>query len=87
MTVELGSGDARDVGDVVAVGQGLTGEGLAPEEAPPAFNQVEPGRPHGNQGVRDARVVGQPVADRSTQVAGEVVGDQVQVAPRRGLME
>src|SRR5689334_898239 len=57
MAIEVGGGDAGDVGDVVVVGQRLTGEGLAAEEAPassPAFHQVEPGSPDGNEGVVDA---------------------------------
>src|SRR5258708_30411775 len=87
MAVELGSGEARDVGEVVVVGQGLTGKRCAPQDAPPAFDEIEPGGPHGNQGVGDARMVRQPVPDRSTEVAGEVVGDQVQVALRIRLIE
>jgi len=37
--VELRGGGARDKGDVLSVGQGLTGKRLAAEEAPRLFRQ------------------------------------------------
>jgi hypothetical protein len=87
MAVELGRGDARGVGDVVGVGQRRAGERFAAEDPPPPFDEVEPGRPHGNEGVLDARMVRQPVADRATEMAGEIVGDEIQVATRIGRSE
>jgi hypothetical protein len=87
MAVELSSGDAGGRGDIVGVGEGCAGERLAAEEAPPAFDEVQPGRPHGNEGVLDARMVRQSVADRATEMAGEMVGDEIQVATRIGRSE
>ena len=77
MAVELSSGDAGGIGDIVGVGEGCAGERLAAEEAPPACDEVQPGRPHRNEGVLDARMVRQPVADRATEMAGEIVGDEI----------
>lgn len=54
MAVELGGRDAGDVGDVVVIGQRLAGEGFAAEDPPPAFNQIEPRRANGKEGVGDA---------------------------------
>src|SRR5258708_27176368 len=86
MAVELSSGDTGDVGDVVVVGQGLPSKGLATEKAPPPFNQIAPRRPNGNEGLGDAQVVCQPVANGTTEVTGQVVGDEVQVAAGRAVV-
>jgi len=77
MAIEVGGGDAGDVGDVVVVGQRLTGEGLAAEEAPassPAFHQVEPGSPDGNEGVVDAWMRGCVDAWPATREWGHCCG-------------
>ena len=87
MAVELGSGDAGDVGDVVGVGHRRAGEGFAPEQAPPPFDQVQPGGADRNEGVLDPRVGGQPVPDGTAGVAGQVIGNQVQVAVGRGVVK
>ncbi|SRR5258708_9792686 len=87
MAVELGGGDAGDGGDIVGVGEGCASEGCAAEEAPPPFDEVEPRRPHGNERVLDARVVRQPGADRATEMAGEMVGDEVQITLRIAMIE
>jgi len=87
MAVELCRGGARDVGDVVGVGQGLAREGLAAEDAPPPLDQVQPGGPDRDEGVLDARVIGQPRANRATAVAGQVVRHDVQVAVWIRLVE
>lgn len=87
LAVELSSGDAGGIGDIVGVGEGCAGERLAAEEAPPPFDEVQPGRPHGNEGVLDARMVCQPVPDGATEMAGEIVGDEIQVATRIGRSE
>ena len=87
MAIELGRGDAGDIGDVVVIGEGLASEGFAAKDAPPAFDQVEPRGADGNEGVLDTRMRGQPVADRATAVAGEVVRDQVEITVRIGLVE
>jgi hypothetical protein len=44
------------------------------------LRQVAPGRADGNAGVLDARMRHQPVANGTTGMAGQVVGDQVEIA-------
>jgi hypothetical protein len=39
VAVELLSGDAGDIRDIVVIGQRLPGKGFAPEDPPPAFNE------------------------------------------------
>ena len=87
MAVEVRCSDPGDVGDVVIVGQGLSSEGFAPEDPPPSLNQVQPRRSHRDEGMPDPRVGFEPVPDRTTGVAGEVVGDQVQVPGRIGAVQ
>ena len=87
MAVELGSGDAGNVGNVVGVGDRHAGEGFAPEEAPPALDEVEPGSARRDEGVLETRVSGQPVSDRTTGVAREIVGNEVELTPGIGLVE
>src|SRR5258708_11328483 len=87
VTVELSGGDAGGVGDVVGVGQRRTGEGFAPEKAPPALDEVEPGGADRNEGVVDPRVGSELVPDGTTGVAGQVVGNQGQVAVGRGVVK
>jgi len=73
--IELGGCQTHHVGDVFIVGEGLSGEGFAAEETPPALDQVQPGGADGDEGVLDARVSGQPVPNGTAAVTGEVVGD------------
>src|SRR5260221_3031966 len=87
VVIELGGGDARGVGDVVGVGQRRAGEGCAAEEAPPPLDEVEPGCPNRNEDALDTWMRGQPVGDRATQMAGQVIGDERQGALRIGLVE
>ncbi len=87
MAVELGGGDSGNIGDVVGVGDRDPGEGFAPEEAPPALDEVEPGGAGWDKGVLDTRVSGQPVPDGATEMAGEVVGNEVEIALGIGLVE
>src|SRR5712691_5828808 len=75
LAVEVSGGDTRDVGAVVGVGQRHAGAGCAPKNAPPAFDEIEPGGASGNEGVVDPRVGGQPVPDGTTGVAGQVIGN------------
>jgi hypothetical protein len=87
MAVELSGRGAGDVRDVVGVGHRYPGEGFAPEQSPPAFDEDEPGGTNRNEGVLDARVARQPVPDRTTQVTGQIVGDEVQIAVGESLRE
>src|SRR5258706_6324265 len=87
MAVELSGGDAGGRGEIVRVGQGGAGKGCAPKDAPPACDEVEPGGADGNEGVLDARVECQPVANGPTEVAGKVVSNEEEIAAGRGLVE
>ena len=55
--VELGGGYLGGVGDLVGVGEGLAGQGLPPEDPPPAFLQVQPA---GALGMKAWRMRGWP---------------------------
>src|SRR5258707_14725256 len=54
--VELGGGGPGGVGDLVGGGEGLAGQGLAPEDPPPAFLQGEPAGALGDEGGGGAGV-------------------------------
>src|ERR1700761_854806 len=84
--VELGGGDPGGAGDLVGVGEVLPGQGLAPEDPPPAFLQVEPAGALGDEGVPDAGVAFQPAPGALAVVAGEVIGDHVDRALGAGVL-
>nr|WP_238598122.1 integrase [Saccharothrix sp. ALI-22-I] len=77
-----GCGLSGGVVDLVGVGEALSGQCLAAEQAPPGFLEVEPAGSDGDERVFDAGVVEQPFAGGLAVVAGEVVGDHVDVADR-----
>src|SRR5204863_6122808 len=83
--VELGGGHPGGVGDLVGVGEGLPGQGLAPEDPPPAFLQVEPAGALGDEGVPDAGMAFQPGPGALAVVAGKVAGHHVDRAFGVGL--
>jgi hypothetical protein len=85
--IELGGCQTHHVGDVFMVGEGLAGERFAAEEAPPALDEVEPGGADGDEGVLDARMRREPVPNGAAAVTGEVVGDQIEVPVRVGVIE
>src|SRR5258708_32868005 len=73
--------------ELLGVGEGLPGECFAAEAAPPAFLQIAPARA-GRDGDRMRPWMGhQPVLDRPTGVAGELVADHVELPRRIGLVE
>src|SRR5258708_19264839 len=80
MGIELTGGHPHGQGDLLPIGEALAGEGGATEQAPPAFDEVEPGRTHRDEGVPEAWVGGEPVADGAAQVTGEVVRDPRELA-------
>jgi putative transposase len=84
--VELGGGDPGGVGDLVGVGEVLPGQGLAPEDPPPAFLQVQPAGALGDEGVPDAGMAVEPGPGALAVVAGEVVGDHPDGALGIGLL-
>src|SRR5262249_31701564 len=55
--VELGGGHLGGVVDLVGVCEGLPGQGLAPEDPPPALLQVQPASALGDEGVPDPGMV------------------------------
>jgi hypothetical protein len=42
VTIQVLGGDLGHVGNIVVISQGLSGEGLAPEDSPPALDQIQP---------------------------------------------
>src|SRR5712691_8127639 len=84
--VELGGGHLGGVGDLVGVGECLPGQGLAPEDPPPAFLQVEPAGALGDEGVADAGMILQPGPGALAVVAGQVIGDHPDGAAGIGLL-
>src|SRR5689334_11023351 len=84
--VELGRGHAGGVGDLVGIGEVLPGQGLAPEDPPPAFLEVEPAGALGDEGVPDPGMVLQPGPGALAVVAGEVIGDHPDGALGVGLL-
>jgi hypothetical protein len=75
---------SRD-GQVLVIGAILAREGRAPEDAPPAFDQVEPGGAHGNGDRVHARVFRQPVLDGSAGRTRAGIRDQRELTGRVGL--
>src|SRR5213592_3890202 len=84
--VELGGGHPGGVGDLVGVGEVLSGQRLAPEDPPPAFLQVQPAGALGDEGVPDPGMVLQPGPGALAVVAGQVIGDHVDRALGVGLL-
>src|SRR6188472_503445 len=80
--VELGGGHPGGVGDLVGVGEVLSGQCLAPEDPPPAFLHVQPAGALGDEGVPDAGMIFQPGPGALAVVAGEVIGYDHDLAAR-----
>ena len=87
MAVEVSGSHAGGVGDVIGISHCYPGEGCTPEEAPPPFDEIEPGGPRGDEGVVETRMLSQPVPDGTTGVAGEVVGNERESALGRGPVQ
>src|SRR3954471_4870903 len=62
MAVELGGGQLGGVGDLGRVGEGLPGQGVPAEDAPPRLLQVQPAGAPGDEHLLEARMPGQPGA-------------------------
>jgi hypothetical protein len=75
MLIELSRSSADSVFNFEMVGKGLTGKGIATQEPPPAFLQVEPTRPFGDGYLMHARMVVEPGANRRAGVAGQIIHD------------
>jgi hypothetical protein len=87
MAIEVLGRDPGHEGNVVVIGQRLSGKSFAPEDPPPPFNQIQPRRSDRNESVLDAGMGFQPLPDGTAGVAGEVVGNQIQVTSRIGLIQ
>ena len=87
MAIELGRGESSDVGDIVGVSEGLAGKRFTAEDPPPALDEVEPSGAYRNEGLLNAGMRGEPVANGATAVAGEVVRDKVQISVRKGVRQ
>src|ERR1700751_4684005 len=74
---ELGGGHPGGAGGLVGVGEFLSGQGLPPEDPPPAFLEVQPAGALGDEGVPDPGMIFQPGPGALAVVAGEVVGGYV----------
>src|SRR5262249_27026960 len=85
--IELASRHTCGEGDLGVIGETRPGVGDAAQEGPPGFDEVEPSGPDGNEDLLDARVRRQPLADRSTGVTGEGVGNEVEVAVGMGAID
>lgn len=87
VAIALSGGDRDNIGDVVDVGQGFAREGFGEKDEPPAFHEVELGGADGNEGVLHPLVVGQPILDECTQLAGQIVGEEVQLVLQIRVVE
>ena len=77
--VELSRGSASGLLDLIRIGKALPSQGITAEETPPALLQVEPTRPCGNEDVMETRMLREPGPRLGTVVAGEIVGDDINV--------
>src|SRR5258708_7432111 len=66
-------------------GELLACESFAPKDAPPPFDQIEPGGTHRNGDRVHPRVRGEPVLDGATRVTREIISDAIEVTSRVGL--
>ena len=83
-SVELSGRDARGLLNLIRVGETLSSERIAAEEAPPAFLEVQPAGSFWDEDVMEPGMVSHPGACLSTVVAGKVVSDDENVA--RGIL-
>jgi hypothetical protein len=68
--------------NLISIGKTLAGEGIAAEETPPAFLEIEPACAFGNEDVLEARVVCQPDPRLQAIVTAQVISDDEDVARR-----
>jgi hypothetical protein len=80
--IQLSGGDTCGLFNFISVGKTLSGKRIAAEEAPPAFLKVQPTGSFRNEDVMEPRMRSHPGASLGTVVAGQVVGDDENVARR-----
>ena len=78
--VELSRSDMHSLLNLLGIGEALPGQGIATEEAPPAFLQVEPAGPSRNEDVLDARMPFEPGARLQAAMTAEIISDDEDVA-------
>ncbi len=66
--------------NLISIGETLSSECIAAEEAPPAFLEIEPARTFGNEHVLDAWVLGEPGACFQAVVTAQIIGDDEDVS-------
>ena len=79
--VELGRRDTRRLLDFRWGGETLPSQGIAAEEPPPAFLQIQPTGSRRDKDVMEARMLGHPDACLSTGMAAEIIRDNEDVTP------
>ena len=82
--VELSDRDTCGLFHLISIGKALSSQGIAPEQAPPALLQVQPTGTFRNEDEMKAGMLSQPRASLGAVVAGEIVGDDEDVA--RGIV-
>jgi len=80
--VELSGRDASGWLNLIRVGETLTRQRIATEQAPPALLQIEPAGACRNEDVLESRMLSHPGPRLSTVMAAEIIGDQEDIADR-----
>lgn len=78
--IELSGSDTGGMLDLIIVGKTLSCQGVTSKEAPPALLQVQPAGSFRNEDVMEPWMLSHPGTSLGAVVAGEVVGDQEDVA-------
>ena len=78
--VELSGRDTSSLLDLIGIGKTLTSQGITAEEPPPTFLQVQPAGSFRDEDVVETGMLNHPGAGLGTVMAGEVVGDDEDVA-------
>ena len=84
--VKLLRSNVRGAFNFGVVCKGLSSECLSAEEPPPTFLQVQPTGTFGNEHLMEPSMVSQPKSNWRAEVTGEVIGNEVQIAIRIGLV-
>jgi hypothetical protein len=77
--VELGCGHTGRLRDFLGIGKALAGEGITPEQAPPALLEIQPARSRGNEDLVEAWMPFEPGARLQAIVTAQIVGDDVDI--------
>jgi hypothetical protein len=70
--------------DFLGGGETLSSEGIAAEEPPPAFLQIQPASSRGNEDMVQAWMLSEPSSRLSAVMAAEIVGDEEDIS--RGII-